>query len=48
MFVGPQPNSPEAEPNPNYHKETDTFIDFDYAADITRAVAAAAWLTANA
>jgi hypothetical protein len=47
MFVGPQPDSPEAEPNPNYHKETDTFIDFDYAADIARAVAAAAWVTAN-
>lgn len=47
MFMGPQPDSPEAEPNPNYHKETDTFIDFNYAADITRAVAAAVWLTAN-
>jgi Zn-dependent M28 family amino/carboxypeptidase len=48
MFMGPPPDSPEAEPNPNYHKETDTFIDFDYAADIARAVAAAAWVTANA
>jgi hypothetical protein len=35
------------EDNPNYHRDKDTFVDFDFAADITRVVAAAAWLTAN-
>ena len=48
FFVGPQPDSPEAEPNPNYHQEQDDFVDFDYAADIARVIAAAAWQTANA
>jgi bacterial leucyl aminopeptidase len=33
--------------NPNYHQVTDTDIDTEYAADIARAVAAAAWATAN-
>jgi bacterial leucyl aminopeptidase len=33
--------------NPNYHRVTDTDIDTEYAADIARAVAAAAWATAN-
>jgi leucyl aminopeptidase len=33
--------------NPNYHRVTDTDVDTEYAADITRAVAAAAWATAN-
>jgi bacterial leucyl aminopeptidase len=47
FFAGPLPTSPTAEPNPNYHKERDTFVDFDYAADIARLVGAAAWLTAN-
>ncbi|MDV2998035.1 MAG: hypothetical protein N4J56_007740 [Chroococcidiopsis sp. SAG 2025] len=48
FFVGPDPASPNAEPNPNYHREGDTFVDFDYAADIARVVGAAAWVTANA
>lgn len=48
FFVGPDPTSPNAEPNPNYHREGDTFVDFDYAADIARVVGAAAWVTANA
>jgi bacterial leucyl aminopeptidase len=47
FFAGPLPTSPTAEPNPNYHREGDTFVDFDYAADIARLVGAAAWLTAN-
>jgi bacterial leucyl aminopeptidase len=47
FFAGPLPTSPTAEPNPNYHKDRDTFVDFDYAADIARLVGAAAWLTAN-
>jgi bacterial leucyl aminopeptidase len=36
-----------AEFNPDYHKRSDTSIDPKYAADIARAVAAAAWATAN-
>lgn len=48
FFVGPLPDSPEAEPNPNYHTELDTQIDYDYAADIARAVTAAALTAANA
>jgi hypothetical protein len=36
-----------SEANPNYHQKSDTFIDSEYAADIARAVAAAAWVTAN-
>jgi bacterial leucyl aminopeptidase len=47
FFAGPLPTSPDSEPNPNYHKDRDTFVDFDYAADIARLVGAAAWLTAN-
>jgi bacterial leucyl aminopeptidase len=47
FFAGPLPTSPTAEPNPNYHRDGDTFVDFDYAADIARLVGAATWLTAN-
>jgi bacterial leucyl aminopeptidase len=47
FFAGPLLTSPDAEPNPNYHRDGDTFVDFDYAADIARLVGAAAWLTAN-
>ncbi len=47
FFAGPEPGSPAAEANPNYHKDRDTFVDFDYAADIARLIGAAAWLTAN-
>jgi bacterial leucyl aminopeptidase len=36
-----------AEFNPEYHSRSDTSIDPEYAADIARAVAAAAWATAN-
>ncbi|TBR59206.1 hypothetical protein B4U84_25585 [Westiellopsis prolifica IICB1] len=48
FFIGPEPSSPVAEANPNYHKDRDTFVDFDYAADIARLIAAATWVTANA
>ncbi|MDJ0568868.1 MAG: M20/M25/M40 family metallo-hydrolase [Pleurocapsa sp. MO_192.B19] len=48
FFIGPEPGSPEAEANPNYHKDKDTFVDFDYAADIARVIAATTWVTANA
>lgn len=49
FFAGPLPTSPEAEPNPNYHQKSDVLdnVDVDYAADIARVVAAAAWVTAN-
>jgi bacterial leucyl aminopeptidase len=47
FFAGPGPGAPQSEANPNYHKKGDTFVDPDYAADIARAVAAAAWATAN-
>ncbi len=47
FFIGPEPDSPPAEPNPNYHKDQDTFVDFDYAADIARLIASATWVTAN-
>lgn len=48
FFIGPEPGSPAAEANPNYHKDKDTFVDFDYVADIARVIAAATWVTANA
>ena len=47
FFVGPGANAPEAEANPNYHKAEDTFVDAAYAADIARAVGAAAWKLAS-
>ncbi len=43
FFAGPDEHSPNPEPNPNYHGVGDTFIDADYAADLARAVGAAAW-----
>jgi hypothetical protein len=45
FFAGPQPESPEAQPNPNYHQHDDRFVNGDYAADIARVVGAAALLT---
>lgn len=44
FFVGPA--SEPAEANPSYHRNTDTFVDLAYAADIARSVVAAAWVTA--
>lgn len=47
FFAGPDPDSPASEANPHYHMKTDTFVDALYASDIARAIAAAAWVTAN-
>jgi hypothetical protein len=47
FFVGPDPESPAPQTNPNYHKAGDTVIVADFAADIARAVAVAAWVTAK-
>jgi leucyl aminopeptidase len=47
FFIGPGADAPEAEANPNYHKREDTFVDASYAADIARAVGAAAWKLAS-
>jgi hypothetical protein len=47
FFAGPHPDSPAPEGNPHYHMKTDTFVDPDYVAEISRAIAAAAWVTAN-
>lgn len=44
LFAGPGPGAPPEEMNPHYHLPTDTAINADYAADIARLVAAAAWL----
>ena len=46
---GPPFDDPTAEVNPHYHRLSDKgeHIDYEYAAGIVRAVAAAAWLTAN-
>ena len=44
FFIGPGPTA--SEPNPNYHRKTDTLFDGEYAAGIARAVVAAAWVTA--
>ena len=38
---------PSSQPNPDYHKHTDKDVDYSYAADIARLVAAAALLAAN-
>jgi len=47
FFAGPLPNSPEAQPNPNYHTPGDVAVNIEYAADIARAVAAAALISAR-
>lgn len=47
FFAGPLPESPSSEPNPEYHKAGDTFVDPAYAADIARVVGAAAWICAT-
>ena len=41
------PDLPAAEANEHYHKDSDREINRQYAADIARVVAAAAWLTAQ-
>jgi bacterial leucyl aminopeptidase len=47
LFAGPGLNAPPEEMNPNYHSPTDKAVDFGYAADIARAMVAAAWITAT-
>ncbi|MFE6283624.1 M28 family peptidase [Streptomyces sp. NPDC057877] len=47
FFAGPGPFAPDPEPNPNYHLPADTTINARYASDITRAVTAAAWISAT-
>lgn len=44
---GPEPHSPAPRPNPGYHRKTDERIDVDYAAEIARAVTAAAIVAAK-
>jgi dipeptidyl aminopeptidase/acylaminoacyl peptidase len=43
FFVGPGNDAPAPQENPNYHRPGDMFVDEQYAAEITRAVGAAAW-----
>lgn len=47
FFIGPAPTGPEPEPNPNYHMPTDDAVNACYAADIARAMVAAAWIAAT-
>jgi bacterial leucyl aminopeptidase len=47
LFAGPGSGAPPAEMNPNYHLPADAIINAGYAADITRVVTAAAWITAT-
>jgi leucyl aminopeptidase len=47
LFAGPGSGAPPAEMNPNYHLPTDAVINPGYAGDITRVVAAAAWIAAT-
>jgi bacterial leucyl aminopeptidase len=47
LFAGPGSGAPPAEMNPDYHLPTDAAINPGYAADIARAVIAAAWVTAT-
>jgi hypothetical protein len=47
FFLGPGAAAPAPQPNPNYHRRGDTDVDLQYAADIARVVAAAAWISAN-
>jgi len=47
FFVGPAPDSPAPQANPNYHHAADTVVVASFAADIARAVAAAAWISAK-
>jgi leucyl aminopeptidase len=47
FFAGPGPAAPAPEPNPNYHLPADNAVNALYAADIARAVIAAAWVAAT-
>jgi hypothetical protein len=47
FFIGPAPDSPAPQANPNYHRAGDKIVVADFAADIARAVAAAVWISAK-
>jgi len=47
FFAGPSATDPAPESNPNYHRKEDTYVDFDYAASITRLITAAVWTLAR-
>ncbi|MBY5408457.1 M28 family peptidase [Rhizobium leguminosarum] len=47
FFIGPGTEAPAPDENPNYHRPGDTVVDAEFAADIARAVGAAAWVTAT-
>ena len=47
FFVGPGSSAPAPDPNPNYHLPADAAVNARYAADIARAVIAAAWVSAT-
>ncbi|MDJ0715206.1 MAG: M20/M25/M40 family metallo-hydrolase [Prochloraceae cyanobacterium] len=47
LFMGPPKKVMPGVNNPNYHTARDLQVDFEYAADIARLVAAAAWMTAK-
>jgi len=45
---GPGSITPPPEGNPDYHRPSYTFVDYDYAAEIARPVAATVWLKPKA
>jgi hypothetical protein len=47
FFAGPGPGAAAPDPNPNYHLPADRTVNAPFAADIARAVAAAAWFAAT-
>ncbi len=47
FFAGPGAGAPAPDPNPNYHLPADNAVNAAYAADIARAVAAAAWIAST-
>ena len=47
LFMGPPKKVMPGVNNPNYHTAGDLQVDFDYAADIVRLAAAAAWIKAK-
>jgi bacterial leucyl aminopeptidase len=47
FFAGPGTAAPAPDPNPNYHLPADNAVNARYAADIARAIAAAAWIAST-
>ena len=45
FFLGPGPDDPAPDANPNYHSSSDTTIADTYVRDIDRAVTTAAWIS---